>query len=365
MARPAYLTIDPLAYQHNLTVLKNTAPHSKLVAVVKANAYGHGVENLIHVLNEMTTLAGVCCLEEAVQLRQKGYKHSILLLEGFFESAELEWFEQENLIPVIHQEFHLHALKTYPFTKPQQVWLKINTGLNRLGISVLQVPHFIQNIQLIPALKPFLPVLMTHFASADNMQSQASELQMLKFSQVIHSYPYEVSMANSAATLAWPKSHGQWIRPGLSSYGISPFTNKTGIDLGLKPVMKLHSKIIAIQNCQVGDQIGYCGRYICDKPMKVGIVAIGYADGYPQQAADGTPVIVNGQKTGLVGRVSMDMLTVDLTDIPDANVGSPVTLWGPELPVEIIAQHAKTTAYELICGVSNRLQKMNPVKTGS
>lgn len=355
MARPAYVEIRPNALMHNISYLRRLAPNSKLLAVVKANAYGHGVCDLIPELH-CADAVGVCCLEEALSLQQSGFSKPILILEGFFDQSELSLIDVSRFWTVIRDWTQLKLLQRHSFKNQLHYWLKFNTGMNRLGFKpddYTDILSLISDNSLIP--QP--AVMMTHFACADLFDHDFTKKQIGIFLEMLGQHSYSLSMANSAAILKWPESHGQWIRPGLALYGVSPFLQTTGLDIGLQPVMSLKSEIIAIQSCEKGDIIGYGATYRCEKPMKIGVVAMGYADGYPQQAQNGTPVMVQGRQTYIVGRVSMDMITIDLTDFSDINIGESVTLWGDELPIEQIALNAKTSPYELMCRINNRVQR--------
>lgn len=347
--------IDLNALQHNLARVHELAPHSRVVGMVKANAYGHGLITIARALDNVDAL-GVARIHEALQLRKAGIKKPIILMEGFFEAWELPIIAENHLDLVIHQMEQVQALAQVRISSPIRVWLKLNSGMHRLGlppdqfVAAWQALHDNQNIN--PDI-----ILMTHFAASDELDNDYTDKQIKLFNTVTKELPGPRSLANSAAILKWPQTHGDWVRPGIMLYGISPFTDKTGIELGLQPVMTLRSRLLSIHQQQAGDAIGYGGTFICQESMPVGLVAIGYGDGYPRYIpTTGTPVLVNDQLTQVIGRVSMDMICVDLRDIPQPKIGDTVTLWGQGLPIERIAQAANTSPYELACGVTLRVE---------
>jgi len=347
MSRPAIAYIDLAALRHNLARVKALAPKSRVMAVVKANAYGHGAVEVAKALEAADALA-VASLEEAVQVRhadiQGTIKQPILLLEGLFSAEELELTLWHQLWQVVHNDEQLDILKRIPSSQNANVWLKLDTGMHRLGFPYAKLQ------QLLERVRP--EVLMSHFASADEPSRTHCETQLARFRKVTEGNSLPRSLANSAAILAWPESHLDWVRPGIMLYGVSPFAGQTGLDHGLKPVMTLHSELISVKNVKANETVGYGGTWQCPEDMPVGVVAMGYADGYPRHAPSGTPVLVNGVEVPLVGRVSMDMITVDLRHVPYAKVGDPVTLWGQGLPIERVAAAADTIGYELLCNVS-------------
>ncbi len=355
MPRPIRALINCTALQHNLSVVRRHAGQARVMAVVKADAYGHGLLRTAQALNSVEGFA-VLELEAAVQLREAGFNQLILLLEGFFSAEELDVIDHYQLSTVIHSHEQLSLLLAHNKTKKPDIFLKINTGMNRLGFRPKEKNDIFNKI------KQWCPdasiTLMTHFSNADETLGIEQVNQQL--SQFVPSLDKKVddlpqTLANSAAILRYPATHADWVRPGIILYGVSPLPEKTGIELGLRPVMTLTSQIIAIQQLDSFDKVGYGGQFTADRPMRIGVVAAGYADGYPRHAPTGTPILVNGQRTRLVGRISMDMLTVDLNGISDAKVGSPVTLWGEGLPVEEIAKSAQTISYELLTALSPRV----------
>lgn len=353
--RPILATISQTALRHNLAVVKQHAPHSKVMVAVKANAYGHGLANVAYALNAADGFA-VLDLAEAISLREMGFKQTILLLEGIFSASELSVVQTYDLSMVVHHTAQLEMLEQFPASKPYSIFLKMNTGMNRLGF----VPNaFLLALARAEKITPHI-TLMTHFAAAD--EAGGVDAAVTTFNQVTKNLPYPKSMANSAAILSQPHTHAEWVRPGIMLYGASP-ANTTAAQFGLKPVMQLTSQIISLQTLQTGDTLGYGNRFVAHKPMRIGVVACGYADGYPRHAGQysggqqlqGVPIAVAGKRTQTVGRVSMDMLFVDVTDIPEATVGSPVELWGQQIAVDEVAQACGSIGYELLCAVAPRV----------
>jgi len=350
MARALKAFIDCNALRKNLKLVRSLAPQAKILAMVKANGYGHGIVHVARILQTADAL-GVACIEEAVELREAGVANRIVLMEGFFEEQEIPDIIRLNLELVVHHTAHLKALAA--FEDPLKIWIKINTGMNRLGFSIPEVVEVYH--QLMNNLSLKIEGFLTHFAKADEIDDPLNQQQLEDFFKVISHLPGTKSLANSAAILSNKRAHADWVRPGIMLYGVSPFPNRYGALEGLSTVMALRSALIAVQSLKAGDSIGYGGEFICQKPMKMGIVAVGYGDGYPRLAKTGTPVLVNNQQSQLLGRVSMDMIAVDLSGQPEAKVGDPVELWGPNLPIEWVAEAIGTTAYELMTGLSTRV----------
>ncbi|SEM66832.1 alanine racemase [Nitrosomonas marina] len=353
MQRPIKAYIDLPALTHNLLVTRHYVPDAKIMAIIKANAYGHGLLHTAHALRNADGF-GLLELEAAICLREAGFRHPILLLEGFFSTRELALLEKYRLSTVIHHDEQLAMLSGCNH-RELDIFLKINTGMNRLGIASERFPSVIKQLSGNPAVSQV--TLMTHFATADGTTDNTQfHKQLQVFDQITGSTPMPCTLANSAATIRYPEAHRDWVRPGLMLYGASPFAAHRGVDFKLKPVMSLTSKIIAIQHLKQGDIVGYGGSFQTDRPMCIGIVACGYADGYPRHAPTGTPVLVNGYRSRLIGKVSMDMLAVDLTELPNIPINSTVTLWGNGLPVEDIARAADTISYELLCALPTRVE---------
>jgi len=354
MSRPIHALIDLSALEHNLSVVRRHTPSSRVMAVIKADAYGHG---LLHAAEAFKSADGFAMLEldAAIRLREAGYRQTILLIEGFFAITELALFEHYQFCTVIHHSEQLEMLPAYKRLGGLDVFLKLNTGMNRLGFTPEQFPAALESLKSNPAVGQI--TLMTHFACADEPnggREVAGQLQC--FNAVTAGWNLPRSLANSAAILRHPETHADWVRPGIMLYGASPFSDTAASELDLFPAMTVSSRIIAVQNLRSGDGIGYGHIFRADRPMRVGIVAGGYADGYPRHASIGTPVLVNGRRTRILGHVSMDMLHVDLSGIESAGVGSPVTLWGEGMPVDEVAQSAGTISYELLCSLAPRIR---------
>lgn len=367
MTRPIRAEISISALQHNYAVAKATAPNSKAFAVVKANAYGHGLARVARALKHADGFATLE-LDSAIQLRKLGIDAPILMLEGFFGRDEINVFAHHDFATTIRDLETAKLLADADLNKPLDVFLKFNTGMNRLGIAGPMTGFAIETAA---THKNFGAVtLMTHFATADGPQGISDQLKA--FADIVnHAKPvfaranksFGTSVANSASLLRFQKTHLDWVRPGIMLYGSSPFADRSAEDLNLKPVMTLRSEIIGVQNIEHGESVGYGATYTAEKKMRIGVVACGYADGYPRHApgtnAQGTPVIVAGKRTRTIGRVSMDMLAVDLTDIPHAKLGADVLLWGGDahngLSVDEVAAAAGTISYELLCALANRV----------
>ena len=353
MSRPTRATIDLSALGHNLQYAKTLATDSKIMAVIKANGYGHGILHAAQGLAQADGFA-VACLEEAVVLRDAGYTQTVLLLEGVFQPQELAAVHKLSLTMVVHNKRQLEWLEQATLPGPVSVWLKIDSGMHRLGIQPHELDEVYLRLQSCVNVNQSI-VLMTHLANADDRRDSYSTRQCESFNQTVQGIQAPLSIANSAALISLPDTRTEWVRPGIMLYGASPFTGPASGDQQLKPVMTLRSQLIAIDNYRRGDRIGYGGTWVCPKDMAIGVVAIGYGDGYPRHAGSTTPVLVNGHKTTLAGRVSMDMITVDLSTVPEARIGDEVVLWGTGLPVEEVAESAGTISYELMCHVTSRV----------
>ena len=350
MARPLHAQLSFPALRANVARAKAYAPEAQMLAVVKANAYGHG---LMRVLPALAEADGVALLEldAAIALRQANYAKRILLLEGFFTPDELPEIAEHRIAVVVHSEAQLRMLERSRLAKPVEVFIKINTGMNRLGIgptNVVEAVERLNNCASVAVLR-----LMTHFARADEDYGIAEPLAV--FNAACRGMPYPRSLANSAGVVRYGEIGGEVVRPGIMLYGASPYATDSAESIGVRPVMTLRSEIIAVQFLEPGQSVGYGGSYTATRPCRIGVVAGGYADGYPRLAPYGTPVLVNGKKARLAGRVSMDMITVDITELPEAGVGTPVVLWGEGLPVDDVARAASTVGYELLCAVSPRV----------
>lgn len=365
MSRPFTVELDLAALRYNVKRVAEMAPQSKILAMIKANAYGHGLLPIAKALTHVEGF-GVSCSEEALYLRQAGLKQRIVLMEGLFSKDEIPLLTDYELDNVIHDQNQLNLLSEHPLAHTINVWLKINTGMNRLGFSPKDFVSILQKLHHCPWLK--IVCVMTHFSNADKKNESTTQCQIKLFEKTLKGYPFPTSLANSAAILAFPKVHADWVRPGLMLYGVSPFADSTGIQYALKPVMTLKSEIISIHQLELGDKVGYGGIWLAPKPLRIGIVAIGYGDGYPHHAESGTPVLVNGKLSELVGHVSMDMLAVNLSNQLEAKIGDPVVLWGTGLPIEQIAESTSSFRYELLCGINRgqlvraRIEEINNAK---
>ena len=351
MARPLTATIDLDALRHNLAVARRHAPRSRVLAVVKADAYGHGLLRAARALRDADGYALVE-LEGAVRLREAGYAHRIVLLEGFFEARELPAFAEHNLVAVVHNPEQLKMLEGYGEAHRIEILLKVNTGMNRLGFAPSAVPAALDRLHR--AVGAARVSLMTHFASAD--EARGIGWQMAAFEEAARGRDFPRCLANSAAILRYPETHCDWVRPGIMLYGCSPFAEQIGAEFDLRPAMTLEGELIAIQRLRRGDTVGYGGMFAAERETVIGVVACGYADGYPRHAPGGTPVAIEGCMTGTVGRVSMDMLCVDLNAVTGARVGSRAVLWGAANPIERVAAVAGTVGYELMCALAPRVR---------
>ena len=356
MARPLRATIDLSAIRHNAGVAREAAPDSKLLAVVKADAYGHGVVPVVQALADLADGFAVASLEEAVAVRGSGILHPLCLLEGVFSPEELPEANALDLDLVVHAEHQIRWLEEAPLPSPVRVWLKLDSGMHRLGFSPGAYRKAWERVRRIEGVSEI--VLTTHFAQADETTVEVTRDQMERFASAAGELPGPRSLANSAGVLAWPASHEDWIRPGLMLYGANPLVEETDRTRRLRPAMELVTEILAVQDVEPGEAIGYAGAYVCDHPMRIGIAAAGYGDGYPRHAPTGAPILVAGRRTRLVGRVAMDMIAVDLTDLPETGVGSPVELWGRDLPVREVADAADTLTYELLTRVMPRVPRI-------
>jgi len=349
--RPLFATIDSGALRHNLGVVRRHAPRSKVFAVVKSDAYGHGLLRAAAALSDADGF-GLLEIEGAVRLREAGYRQPIVLLEGFFEPGELPVLARHGLSTVVHSMEQVAALDGFPPEGKLDVLLKVNTGMNRLGFSPGEFPRALDRLRRNPRIGAM--TLMTHFAAADEARGVGWQMQALDCLAGGADLPK--SLANSAAILRHPGTHADWVRPGIMLYGCSPFSGRIGAEEGLRSAMTLESRIIAVQALKPGDTVGYGGTFQATRAMRIGVVACGYADGYPRHAPNGTPVEVEGKMTGTIGRVSMDMLCVDLSEVPPARVGSRVVLWGEDVPVERVAEAAGTVSYQLLCALTPRVR---------
>jgi alanine racemase len=354
MPRPLVATIDIAAMQANLATARRHASGARTLAVVKANAYGHGLAHAVQGFAAADGL-GLIELDGAVRLREMGWQKPIVMLEGFFEPADLSTVTDHGLDVVVHCAEQIDMLEQARPGSVINVHLKMNSGMNRLGFKPENFRAAHARLSALGTVRGI--TLMTHFANADNAQHPALPLseQLRRFESGARGLPGLRSLSNSAADLLHPELAADWVRPGIMLYGGSP-DGQAAAGFGLRPAMTLRSKLIGIQQIAAGEAVGYGSLFVADKPMKIGVVACGYADGYPRHAVTGTPIVVDGIRTRLVGRVSMDMMMVDLTPVPSAGVGSEVVLWGVELPIDEVAAAAGTIGYELMCGLAPRVR---------
>ena len=347
MSRPARVVIDRAAAKHNLSVARSLSPNSKILAIVKADAYGHGLVEMARSLQESDAF-GVVSTEEAIVLRESGVTHPIVLLEGFFEKSEIAVLGEYTLESVIHNHEQIEMLRNAK-VRSLSVWLKFNTGMNRLGFDIREL----ENVYTV--MKPISNrlVIMSHLANANIPDDPSVESQIRLFQKATLAYGEDKTLANSGGVLGWPDSHFEWVRPGLMLYGVSPFSGITGQKLGIKPVMQVLSKLINVRFVKAGESVGYGSEFICPENMMIGVAAYGYADGYPRNLKAGPPVLVNGEKAKIISS-SMDMIMVDLRGVNNPSVGDDVIFWGDQLPVELVSASLSTIPYELLCGVRRR-----------
>jgi alanine racemase len=350
MSRPLLAQVNLSAVQANLARVREKAPGAQVLAVVKANAYGHGLARVLPALEDADGLALVE-LEAAVALRERHYSRRILLIEGFFEQAELAEIAQRRLAVVVHDAEQVRMLEDAALPRPLEVFVKMNSGMNRLGFAPAELAKACARLSQCPGVAALR--VMTHLARADEDDGIADVLRI--FDEACRGLPYPRSIANSAGVIRYAEVGGDVVRPGIMLYGASPFAYDTAAMLGLRPAMTLRSRLIAVQDLEPGDSVGYGATFTASRAQRIGVVACGYADGYPRHAPSGTPILVCGQRTQLAGRVSMDLITCDLAGIPEARVGSPVVLWGEGLPVDDVASAAGTVGYELLCALAPRV----------
>lgn len=353
MNRAARATIDSAALRTNLSVARKAAGGARVMAVIKANAYGHGIVPSARALADADAFA-VARLEEAAAIREAGLTQRLILLEGVFHSEQLDRAAFLGAELVVHSDEQIEMLEQYSGTHRFEIWLKIDTGMNRLGFPPEAAGQVAGRLAACGAVS-CPPRLMTHLASADAKSDPFTSGQLQRFESAIAGLPGERSIANSAGVLAWPQSHADWVRPGIMLYGVSPFEGGCGADLGLRPVMTLASELIAIKTVPAGGRVGYGGVWTASRSTRIGVAAIGYGDGYTRHLGSGTPVLVRGKVATLAGRISMDLITLNLEEVPEAQVGDEVVLWGEGLPVERLAKKARTIPYELLCGVTQRV----------
>ena len=344
--RPARAFIDLCALRHNYQLARETTG-AKALAVIKADAYGHGAVRVAQALEAQADGFAVACIEEALELRQAGIRAPILLLEGFFEADELPLIVEHDFWCVVHSLWQLDAIEQTTVGKPLNIWLKMDSGMHRVGVHPADYESAYK--RLLASGKVAKVVLMTHFARADELGNNRTDEQVAIFQSAREGLSAELSLRNSPGVMGWPNVPSDWVRPGIMLYGATPFDQPQSVADRLQPVMTLESKVICVRELPAGEPVGYGGAFVTDRNMRIGVVAMGYADGYPRQAPTGTPVMIDGHRSQLLGRVSMDMLCVDLTHVPAAGVGSRVELWGKNVLASDVATHAGTIPYQIFC----------------
>ena len=350
MSRPIQATISASALRHNYRAAKLAAPSSRVLAIVKANAYGHGLDRVASALPDADGF-GIVEVEWALSLKEMYPDKPVLLLEGFFEPEDLRLASSAGLACAIHNEEQLRMLEVDKPNRAIDAWLKINTGMNRLGFQPNAARAALERLRRSGTTRSI--TLMTHFATSETPGGIVEAMR--RFEEATKGIDLPRSLSNTGAIFSHPEAHADVARLGIGLYGATPFTDRPASTLGLSPAMTVSSRLIAVQELRAGEAVGYGGHFRADRPMRIGIVACGYADGYPRHAPAGTPILVAGGRTSVAGRVSMDMITVDLTPVPSATVGSPVVLWGEGMPVDEVAMASGTVGYELLCGVTKRV----------
>lgn len=352
--RRAYACLSGAALLHNLACVRRQAPHAKVIAMIKANAYGHGIRSCARILCEEVDAFGVAHIDEAMILRAIGISTDIILMEGVYSTVELDLLLKNRCAMVCHNQEQLDWLENYDLQTPLFVWVKVDTGMGRLGFQPEMLGEVFARIHRMPQIsKPF--GLMSHFACANDHAHPLNQTQRRKFAALLDSFQGPVSICNSAAIWNFSDNHYDYVRPGIALYGVSP-SSKNVDDCNLRPVMTLKSKLIAIKTISSGQSIGYDATYVCTRDMRVGVVAIGYGDGYPRDVGDGAVVLIQSKRCAILGKVSMDMLVVDLSACLDAVIGTEVVLWGEGLPIAAVAAATGRCTYELLCSVQHRVK---------
>lgn len=355
MSRTAIAILSTENLLHNLSVIKEMVKPAKIIAMVKANAYGHGIRSVALRLDKYVDMLGVASIDEALALRKIGVNAPIMLSEGVFEPNELLVASTEKFHVVFHNELQVEWLEKTSFPLPLESWIKINTGMGRLGFNIECAKEFFSRLSASSSVVNPVRVL-SHFACSDDAKHPLNQKQIQGFKNFIKDVQSEFSLCNSGGIFNFRECYYHYVRPGVALYGISPVLGKSAQDLNLRPVMTLQTSLISIQNFKKGASVGYGARYCCPENMPVGIIAFGYGDGYPITAQDGTPILVNHVECSLVGRISMDMIAVDLRNCPQAKIGDPVTLWGSGLPLERVVEHTSNITWDLLTGVQNRVK---------
>lgn len=355
MSRSAIAILSTENLHHNMCLIKERVKPAKVIAMVKANAYGHGIRSVSQRLDGVADVLGVASIDEALALRQAGVKASIMLIQGVFEPNELLIASTERFQVVFNNSTQLDWLEKSKLPVPLTTWVKVNSGMGRLGFQLDDARAALDRLQSYRNTEKPIKI-MSHFACAEDPTHPLTQQQIKNFQQFIKETQTEYSFCNSGGILNFPECHYDYVRPGLLLYGVSPLKDKSAEALGFRPVMTVQSSLIAVQTMQKGDSIGYGARFVCPEKMPVGIIAFGYGDGYPITAKDGTPILVNNTQCQLAGRVSMDMIAVDLRACPDAKIGDPVVLWGSGLPLETVAANTANISWDILTGVQNRVK---------
>jgi alanine racemase len=351
---PAKATIDLGALRANYRLASALAPDSETLAIVKARAYGHGAAACAAALEDLAPAFGVCFIEEALELRAAGIRKPVLLLRGNLDPDEVQLAAEQDFWLMVYEPHQVDSIVARSLSNPVTVWVKLDTGMHRLGLQPGQLADAVGRLQLSENVRQPL-VVATHFACADDVGNPFTGTQLERLHAAVTGMDVLLSAANSAGVIAWPGARADWNRPGIMLYGASPMCAAHTVNAELVPVMRLESRVIALRHIGAGETVGYGGNWTAQRPSTIATVAIGYGDGYPRHAANGTPVLVNGRRAPLVGRVSMDMITVDVTDLPVTAIGDRVTLWGPDLPVNEVAACAGTIGYELLTRMTGRV----------
>lgn len=355
MSRTTVATIHMGALRHNLARVRELATGARVMAVVKADAYGHGLERVARALDANAEAFAVAAIADGLRLRAAGHRQRIVVLSGPDTPADIAEMQRLRLEALIHHDAQLPWLaRADPSRGALIVWIKIDTGMHRLGFAPARAREVHALLRAMPAIAPEVG-LMTHFASSEEFDGEETAAQIARFRDATEGLEGPRALSNSAAVLGWPDARGDWVRTGGLLYGLSVVEGRSGSDFGFRPAMTLTTRLVAINRLTRGERVGYNGTYECPEDMSVGVAAIGYGDGYPRSAAPGTPVLINGKAAPLVGRVSMDLITIDLRGVPGARTGDRVTLWGEGLPVETVAAAAGTISYDLTCGMTRRV----------
>lgn len=353
--RPLVATVDLTAIRHNYALAKRCAPGRRAFAVVKADAYGHGAAAVVAALREEADGFAVCSVEEARVVREQAPQARLLLLEGCFDAEDCSAAMELGLDVAVQGAEQAQRLLDCAPARPLNVWLKLDSGMHRLGFDPAELQYWAERLKAAPQVAEVN--LMSHFACADEHMHQLTDRQ-LESCHAVQGFAFDQrSFANSAAVLTLAPAHMDWLRPGIMLYGASPFAERSAAELGLRPAMTLTAEVIAVHDVPAGDSVGYGATWVAQRPSRIGTVSCGYADGYPRHAPSGTPVVVRGQRVPLAGRVSMDMLAIDLTDIPEAAIGDAVELWGTQMPVDELAHACGTIGYELLTKVTQRVPR--------